>query len=128
LGSRNNLKGVKESGIKRMINRERLSFKTLCGDLSNPESRTYQVLTKFIALLNVRKEIRAFHHSVDRDVLSSDERLFIMNRRQQKSDMLAVINLSEDTVALPQYKGKFDRMGNSLFDGSVEPYGVYFLE
>lgn len=119
---------MKESGIKRMINRERLSFKTLCGDLSNPESRTYQVLTKFIALLNVRKEIRAFHHSVDRDVLSSDERLFIMNRRQQKSDMLAVINLSEDTVALPQYKGKFDRMGNSLFDGSVEPYGVYFLE
>ncbi|HKI50289.1 MAG TPA: sugar phosphorylase [Desulfobacteria bacterium] len=128
LGSRNNLKGVKESGIKRMINREKLSFKTLCDDLSNPESRTYQVLTKFIALLNVRKEIRAFHHSVERVVLYSDERLFIMNRRQQKGDMLAVINLSEDIVALPQYKGKFDRIENSLFDGSVEPYGVYFLE
>ena len=128
LGSRNNVKGVRESGIKRMINRERLSFKTLCDDLSNPESRTYQVLTKFIALLNARKEIQAFHHSVDRDVLSSDERLFIMKRRQQESDMLAVINLSEDIVALPQYKGRFDRLGNRLFDGGVEPYGIYFLE
>jgi glycosidase len=128
LGSGNNVKGVNESGIKRMINREKLSFKTLCGDLSNPESRTYQVLTKFIALLNVRREIRAFHHSVERVVLYSDKRLFIMNRRQQKSDMLTVINLSEDTVALPQYKGKCDRIQNSLFDGSVEPYGIYFLE
>ncbi|MCF8131067.1 MAG: sugar phosphorylase, partial [Deltaproteobacteria bacterium] len=128
LGSGNNVKGVRESGIKRMINREKLSFETLCDDLSNPESRTYQVLTKFIALLNARKEIQAFHHFVDRDVLNSDKRLFIMNRRQQESDMLAVINLSEDIVALPQYKGRFDRLGNRLFGGGVEPYGVYFLE
>ncbi len=128
LGSRNDVKGVEATGTNRMINRERLSADELFDDLSNPESLRYQVLTRFLHLLNVRKEIPAFHHSVKREILSSDERLFIMERWQRKRYMIAVINVSDDAVDLPQYLGKTDRIRNILFDGSIEPYGVYFLE
>jgi glycosidase len=128
VGSRNYLKGVKETGINRMINRERLSAEALFRDLSNPASLRYQVLAKFIHLLNVRKEIPAFHHSVKRNIIPSDKRLFVMERWYQNKCMTAVVNVSNDAIDLPQYKGKTDRIYNVLFDGRVEPYGVYFFE
>ena len=127
LGSRNNLKGVEETGMNRMINRETLSAGKLFGELSNPGSLRYRVLTRFIHLLKVRKEIPAFHHSVKRDILPSDERLFIMERQHRGRSMAAVVNVSGDAIDLPQYQGRTDRIRNLLFEGSVEPYGVYFL-
>lgn len=128
LGSRNYMTGVEKTGEKRMINRERLSFDKLSQELSNPDSIPYQVLTKTVCHLNVRKEIPAFHHSVKREIVSSDHRLFIMDRREERESMVAVINVSSEHVPLPQYKGRTDRIRNTSFEGYVEPYGVYFLE
>jgi len=128
LGSRNDLKGVKETGINRMINRGKVVADELFRDLSNPESLRYQVLSKFLHLLKVRKEIPAFHHSVKRNILRSDERLFIIERQYQGKNVIAVINVTDDTITLPQYQGNTDLIRNMLFEGSIEPYGVYFLE
>ena len=128
LGSRNNLQGVKETGINRTINRETLSAGKLFNELSRPESWRYQVLTEFILFLKARKEIPAFHHSVERTILPSDKRLFIMERRHRGRSMIAVVNVSGDVVELTKYKGKTDRIRNLLFGGGIEPYGVYFLE
>jgi sucrose phosphorylase len=128
LGSRNNLKGVEETGEKRMINRERLSFEALSRDLSNPDSLKNQVMAKLIHLLEIRREIPAFHHAVKRDIVSSDKRLFIMERKYEKKCTTAVINVSDDIVFLPEYEGKLDRLRNSRFDGNFRAYGVYFLE
>jgi glycosidase len=80
LGSRNNLKGVEETGMSRMINREVLSAEELFSDLAESESVRHRVLARMLRLLKVRKRIPAFHHSVKREVLSSDERLFVMGR------------------------------------------------
>lgn len=128
LGSRNYLEGVKETGINRMINREKLSAEEVYKDLSNPESLRYQVLEKFLYLLKVRKEIQAFHHSVERTVLQLDERLFIIERIYKEESVLAVVNVSDDTIKLAQYKGKYDLISKVLFEGWVAPYGVYFLK
>ncbi len=128
LGSRNNLKGLEETGVKRMINRERLNFKALSRELSDPEALRGQVVSKLIDLIEVRKKIPAFHHAIERDVLDSDKRLFIMERKLEKKSSLVVVNVSDETVSLPEYKGKQDYMRNIPFEGSVNPYGVYFLE
>ena len=128
LGSRNYMEGVQETGINRMINREQFAAEDLFKDLSNPESLRYQVLEKFLHLLNVRKEMKAFHHSVERDVLQSDERLFIMERIYREKSVFAVVNVSNDRVNLPEYKGKTDLISKTTFGGTVVPYGVYFLE
>jgi len=88
----------------------------------------YKVLEKFLHLLNVRKGIQAFHHSMERDVLQSDKRLFVIERICKGKNLLAVINVSDDRIKLPQYKGMTDLISKTLFEGSVAPYGVYFLQ
>jgi len=103
-------------------------LEALSRDLSTPGSLKNQVMTRLIHLLEIRKEIPAFHHAVERDVVSSDKRLFIMERKYEKKCTTAVINVSDDTVFLSEYEGKLDRLRNSRFDGSVRAYGVYFLE
>ena len=129
LGSRNYYEGVKETGMNRMINREKLSEEAVLKDLSDPESLRYQVMNRFLHLLNVRKQIKAFHHSVERDVVvHSDKRLFVMARRHKDGSVYSVINVSDDTVRLTQYEGKFDFLSKTQFSGNVEPYGVYFLK
>jgi len=40
----------------------------------------------------------------------------------------AVINVSDDTIKLPEYRGKIDLITHISFDGKVAPYGVYFLK
>jgi len=128
LGSRNNLKGVAETGEKRMINRERLSYEAISQELADPDSLRSHVVTELIHLIEVRKQIPAFHHSIERDVLGSDKRLFIMERKLERKNSIVVINVSDETVFLPEYEGKTDYLRKIPFDGSVSPYGVYFLE
>ena len=128
LGSRNNLKGLAETGEKRMINRERLSFEALSLDLNNPDTLRSQVMTKLIDLIEGRKEIPAFHHAVERDILRSDKRLFIMERKLEGKNSIVVINVSDEAVSLPEYKGRLEHLQNIPFDGNVSPYGICFLE
>ena len=110
-----------------MINREKLSFQTLSRELSDPGTLRNQVVTKLINLIQVRKDIPAFHHAVERDILRSDKRLFIIKRKLGEKSSIVVVNVSDDTVSLPEYKGKPDHMRNIPFDGNVSPYGIYFL-
>ena len=128
LGSRNNLKGFQDTGVKRMINRERLSYKELSLELASPGALRSQVMASLINLIEVRKEIPAFHHAIERDILSLDRRLFIMERKQEKKNSIVVINVSDEIVSLPEYKGKQDHLRNTPFDGSVRPYDIYFLD
>ena len=128
LGSRNDVKAVEATGINRMINRERLWAEELSGDLSDPATLRSRVLAKFLHLLEVRKEIPAFHHAVKREIPLSDKRLFVIERWHRNRCMTAVVNVSGDSIDLSQHQGKTDRIRNILFDGCVEPYGVYFLE
>ena len=49
--------------------------------------------------------------------------------RQFKDERVyAVINVSDDTIKFPEYRGKLDLITHTSFDGKVAPYGVYFLK
>lgn len=128
LGSRNWIKGIEETGINRMINREKLSEERVVEDLSDPTSVRYQVLNRLVHLLEVRKQIKAFHHSTAREVIHSDERLFIIERQHQDGSVYSVINVSNDAIGLPEYNGKYDLIEKTQFNGNIEPYGIYMLK
>jgi glycosidase len=127
LGSQNNLAAVKETGISRMINREKLQADRLEASLSDARSIRHQVLSSFLHLLNVRKQIRAFHPSGTWQVLDSDRRLLIVSRSFRGENIRVVINVSGDQLSLHEYRGLRDRLTGKSFDGKVESYGVYFL-
>ena len=128
LGSRNYYKGVEETKIKRMINREKLKMELIEASLSDVHSLRYQVLNNYLHLLNVRKEILAFSPLGSRKLIESDKRLLVILREYQGESVLTIINVSNDTLMLPEYKDKNDLITNRSFDGKVEPYGVYFLK
>ena len=128
LGSRNYYRGVEDSGIKRMINRERLSQDAIDPILSDVHSLRSQVLASFLQLLNDRKQIRSFHPSGTREVLDIDNRLLVIERQFKGERVCVVINVSDDTVKLPEYSGNFDLITRTLFNGKVVPYGVYFFK
>jgi hypothetical protein len=127
LGSQNNLSGVEETGISRMINREKLQAGRLDASLKDARSLRHRVLSNFLHLLNVRKQTPAFHPSGTRQVLDSDRRLLIISRGFRGENIRVVINVSEDQLSLHQYVGLRDLLTGKPFDGTVESYGVYFL-
>ena len=127
LGSRNYTRGVEDSGIKRMINRERLSQDVIDSIVSDAHSLRNQVLDSFLQLLNDRKQLPSFHPSGTREVLSKDKRLLTIVRQYKGESICVVINVSDDKLILPEYQGKCDLITNTIFNGKVNPYGVYFL-
>jgi hypothetical protein len=106
LGSRNNVEGVKESGINRMINREKLQVERLEASLVDARSLRHQVFVNFLHLLNVRKRIAAFHPAGTRQVLDSDKRLLVVSRSFEGESIHVVINVSKDQLPLDDYKGR----------------------
>ncbi len=128
LGSRNYHKGVEETGIKRVINREKLSLDSLEASLRDKQSLRYQVLEQFLRLLDARKQVRSFHPAGTRRVLKLDRRLVAVERRFKREKVLAIINVSDEQIPLPNYEMRFNLVDRTLFNGQVEPYGVYALE
>lgn len=128
LGSRNYTRGVEETGINRMINREKLALDALEASLQDRQSLRYHVLERFLRLLDARKEIRSFHPRGSRKVLALDKRLIAVERRFKGEKVLAIINVSDEQIPLPDYEMRFNLIDRTFFDGQVEPYGVYALE
>jgi glycosidase len=128
LGSRNFYKGAEESGINRMINRERFTEAALDTALSDTHSQQVGVLRRFLHLLRVRRQVPPFNPSGRRQVIDSDKRLLVIERQFHDEAVWAVINVSDDTIMLPAYREKFDVISKRRFHGSVDPYGVYFLQ
>ena len=128
LGSRNYYKGVKERGEKRQINREKLAEDAVREALSDSHTRRHRVLEEFLCLLNARRRMPAFDPYGGREVIASEKRLLVIRRRSHTMTVLVVINVSDDTVILPEYAGKSDIITETSFDGRAEPYGVYFLQ
>lgn len=128
LGSRNYYEGVEKTGIKRMINREKLSFDRLDTELMEEKSLRFRVLEDYLKLLDARKDIRSLHPGSRRKVMVLDPRLVTVERRYEGQRVLAIVNVSDEKIPLPKYKLMFNLIDRSFFDGWVEPYGVYALE
>lgn len=128
LGSRNYTEGVRETGIKRMINREKLTRQVVDKALSNKNSIRHAVFHGFLHLLDKRKKIRAFHPYSSRELIDTDKRILAIRRQFEGVAVSAVINVSDKTISLPRFEGAVDLLTCESFNGQAEPYGVYFFE
>lgn len=97
LGSRNYVKGVKESGIYRRINREKLLREKLERELSDPNSIRGKIFNNYCKLIRIRKEQKAFHPNSEQKVIYSNNSVFsfIRTSLDKKESILALFNLSD---------------------------------
>lgn len=128
LGSRNYREGVEKTGIKRMINRQKLPFEEVEKSLRDNHSLRRRVLESYLRLLDSRKTIRSLHPGSRRKIVALDRRLVSFERSYGREKILGIVNVSDEAIALPEHELRFDLITRTLFDGEVSPYGVYALE
>jgi sucrose phosphorylase len=96
LGSRNNLKGVEETGINRTINREKLDLKLLDDELKSPTSLRSQVISGYKKLISCRITELAFHPNADQKILDFSPAIFSVLRSTSEGNeiILALQNIT----------------------------------
>ncbi len=125
LGSENDLEGVKKSGIKRRINREKLNFDTLLNELSNEKSIRYLIFTQYKKIIEGRIKHRAFHPFGKAEYfIENNGNLWIIHRTYKKSSLWAIFNFS-DTVQKCKAKAKVKN--NLLSNVSIKNENIWEL-
>ena len=104
LGSWNDIEGANKAKVNRRINREKLDYDRLIFELEQNERRK-EVFGRSLHLLNIRKMEKAFHPYGHQEVITGDQRLFIIKRYSldRKESIMVVINISDQKVV---YQGQ----------------------
>jgi glycosidase len=133
VGSQNYYDGVRETGMNRSINREKLSIVKLEEELATSGSRRNLVFEKLSHLIKVRAQHPAFHPEGEQRVLVLHENVFVIERHAPSNDeqILALINCSGKTVELEaeELHGR-DALTRREYSGRIglEPFGILWLQ
>ena len=106
LGSRNDDRGVEDSGINRRINREKLDYECLTDEITSGIRHT--IFSNYKRLLRIRKNESAFNPKAKQIVEFIDDRLFAIRRINEDTgaEIFAIINVSNETVEFTkEYEG-----------------------
>ncbi len=134
-GSRSWPEGVRQTGHKRSINREKLQRKILEAELADRDSLRHHVFSSFYRLLKARAADPAFHPNGEQIVLDVDPALFAIQRisPDSRSTVFCVQNVSAETrrLRLPvSSSALIDALSGEEFSGDnlrVLPYQVLWL-
>jgi len=133
IGSRNYYKGVIETGIKRRINREKLSITDLEVELSNSESLRSKIYSAYKQLLSVRSKEKAFHPFGHATYLNIDnDNIFIIKRAHDNETIYTIYNFSNTLVQINALAPNVCDVLNEdkLMENKwkIQPYNFYWLK
>jgi sucrose phosphorylase len=97
-GSLNDIKGMKESGQNRRINREKFSTEYIDSVLSDKKSRQFKILSFIKNLIDIRKYEEAFDVYGFYEVIDTTKGIFAIKRKgkSSKQDIWAYFNFTQD--------------------------------
>ncbi|MCI3859503.1 sugar phosphorylase [Lactococcus garvieae] len=103
-GSRNDYKGVLDSGINRRINREKLSAERLLDELKSDSYRN-GIYTGLKKMLEKRAQYKAFSPYGKQEILDIDKRVFAVKRTHLNQGIISITNVSNQKVTLYGLEG-----------------------
>lgn len=120
LGSQNWYEGVERSGINRRINREKLSYVSLCQELEESGNIRSMVFNGFSKLIRLRRQQSAFSPDSSQQILFLDERAFSFIRHNNRTNekILVIVNISDT-----DYEIQYDCCGTDIISGEKVSYG-----
>ncbi|MBD3354501.1 sugar phosphorylase [Candidatus Woesearchaeota archaeon] len=127
VGSRGWREGVKNTGIKRKINREKLRWKKLKKELKDKDSRRYKIFNGISKMLKIKKKLKAFEPEADQKVLSVDHRIFSIERGKGKNKIIALINITDEKIILRKKFKRNDLISGKKFENVLEPYQAVWI-
>ena len=144
LGSRSWQEGVQRTGRNRTINRQKLDYETLVGQMEDPGALRHRVFAAYSALLRARRVEPAFHPFAPQDVLLLHPSVFALLRtaRDGSSRVLCMHNVSpwqqKIQVATDRLGGSTgvwcdlvtgeDHVADARLTVDLAPYGVCWLK
>jgi sucrose phosphorylase len=102
VGSTNDHVGVEETGRARSINRQKWLRAEMAAALDNPNSRSYRIFHRYVALLGARTANRAFHPNARQDVVATEPAVFVLLRTavDGRERVLCIHNISSGSRQL----------------------------
>jgi len=100
IGSRNWTAGVSETGRARTVNREKPLVEAVVAELETPGTLRAGVFDAYRRMIGLRRRQPAFHPNAAFEVLSVDPRIFAIVRRTAGQSIVALTNISPQTIEL----------------------------
>ncbi len=129
-GSRNDLKGLNDSGINRRINREKLEKEKLFKELGDNDYRR-EIYSGITGLIKIRQKHSAFHPAASQTVLAISDQIFALKRVScdKTEEIISFTNLSGKVQIVDDIKG-FDLISGQNVDGrlTLMPYGIAWID
>lgn len=129
LGSVNYSAGVKETGRFRTINREKLNLEMLLSELDAKESRRSRIFHTLLDIINLRRELKAFHPQGSQEVLDYGSSLFTIKRKdpEGEDELLCIFNLTDKKQIAPNGQSGYiykNLISGEQYNGKIilEPY------
>lgn len=131
LGSRNDYKGLEESGINRRINREKLEYNTISKLLEDDERRK-AIFSKIKKLIALRKEESAFSPFATQNVLDLGENIFALERYNEKTHekITLILNVDNKEISVNSNIKGVDKITGREIDGNIilKPYEFVWIK
>ncbi|WP_242844223.1 alpha-glucosidase C-terminal domain-containing protein [Caloranaerobacter azorensis] len=146
LGSRNYNEGVKESGIYRRINREKLLLENLEKELNDKNTLRNKIFNKYVELIKIRKEQKAFHPNAKQKVIFENKSVFSFIRASLDNEETIIVlnNVSnkEQKIKIDLKKYEFKKVNvlrdlisnenvnvvNGIIEITLNPYQFMWLK
>ncbi|MBC1806396.1 sugar phosphorylase [Listeria sp. FSL L7-0993] len=98
LGSKNDLIGYEESGIKRRINREKLEKNQLASELES-DSYRQTIFTSLKKLVQIRRNHTAFSPFATQEILDLGSDVFAIKRASETECIYGIINVTSQNIS-----------------------------
>lgn len=146
LGSRNYNEGVKESGIYRRINREKLLLEKLEKELNDKNILRNKIFSKYVELIKIRKTEKAFHPNAKQKVIFANESVFsfvrtsldneeaiivlnnVSNKEQKVKIELKECGLEKVNVLRDLISDENVNVDNGIIEITLKPYQFMWLK
>lgn len=133
IGSRNWYEGLKQTGRFRTINRQKFDYNKLKNAIADSNSLTGKVFSRYMQLLNIRRELSAMHPLAQQEILDIGSSVFAVQRtsRDGESVVLALHNVTDSAVDVTLPAGEWrDLLGENTYSDSLslDAYQICWLE
>lgn len=131
LGSRNDYKGLEETGINRRINREKLEFSKICSEIENDERRNL-IFNRLLDLIKIRKGQSAFSPFASQRVLDIGEKVFALERYNEETNekVTLIVNIDSKSTKVSSPISGVDLITGREINHNIElkPYEFVWIK
>jgi len=138
IGSQNYPEGVKRTGQKRAINRQKLDFKLFEKEMCMEESLRKTVYERYAELLRARKTEIAFHPDGSQKVFNIGKKAFALAREYKNSEVFCVGNITARKIKVRNQVFKILRcpLAKDIISGKeiklrnfeMKPFEIFWLK